>query len=152
MTVDVLTETVIDRPVREVASFAADPLNATKWYKNIKSSRLLTPPPVRVGSQVVFVAQFLGRRLEYTYELTEYVPGKVLRMRTSEGPFAMETTYTWEAATPDSTRMTLRNRGEPQGFSKIMAPMMSSAMRRANTKDLQRLKTLLEAGTVAVTA
>jgi hypothetical protein len=41
--------------------------------------------------------------------------------------------------------MTLRNAGRPAGFGKIAAPVMARAMRRANTKDLRRLKTILEA-------
>ena len=69
-------------------------------------------------------------------------------MRTAQGPFPMETTYTWSSIPPDATRMTLRNRGEPSGFSKVAAPMMAGMMRKANTKDLGRLKSILEgAGT-----
>jgi hypothetical protein len=56
----------------------------------------------------------------------------------------METTYTWEAAEDAATRMTLRNRGEPAGFSRLIAPFMSAAVRRATRKDLSRLKSLLE--------
>jgi hypothetical protein len=56
----------------------------------------------------------------------------------------METTYAWTTAGENETRMTLRNRGEPSGFSKLFAPFMASAMRRANRKDLAQLKALLE--------
>jgi hypothetical protein len=97
-----------------------------------------------VGSQVTFVARFLGRRLAYTYELLELVPGSRLVMSTSEGPFPMETTYTWADAPSGGTRMSLRNRGEPSGFSKVVTPVLEQAMRRANTKDLARLKQILE--------
>jgi uncharacterized membrane protein len=142
--VDVVTEIVIERPRERVAAYAADPSNAPEWYVNIKSVEWKTPPPFRVGSQLAFVAHFLGRRLAYTYEIVDLVPNERLVMRTAEGPFPMETTYAWDAAGESTTRMTLRNRGEPSGFSKLAAPLMAVAMRRANRKDLARLKMVLE--------
>ena len=143
--VDVTTETVIDRPVADVAAYASDPSNAPRWYANIESVEWQTDPPPRVGSAMTFVARFLGRRLEYTYEIAELVPGERLVMRTQQGPFPMETTYTFEAR-GTSTRMTLRNRGEPSGFAKVTKPLMVAAMRRATAKDLARLTALLESG------
>ncbi len=146
MAVDVVTEITIGRPIGVVAHYAADPSNAPQWYVNIDSVEWKSPPMVRVGSRVAFVARFLGRRLAYTYELVDVVDGERLVMRTTEGPFAMETTYTWSAVEPGATRMTLRNRGEPAGFSRMAAPFMARAMRHANRKDLRRLKAQLEAG------
>jgi hypothetical protein len=144
MPVDVLTSTVIERPLEEVASYAENPDHAPEWYANIESVEWKTPPPLTVGSKLAFVARFLGRRLAYTYEIVDLVPRERLVMRTAEGPFPMETTYTWTVAGDTSTRMTLRNRGEPSGFGKLAAPFMSAAMRRATTKDLARLKAILE--------
>jgi hypothetical protein len=145
MAVDVVTEIVIDRPRAEVAAYAGDPSNAPSWYVNIKSVEWETPPPLAVGSRMAFVAQFLGRRLAYTYEVADLVAGERLVMRTAQGPFPMETTYTWETVSEAATRMTLRNSGEPSGFSKLAAPFMASAMRKANRKDLEQLKAVLEA-------
>lgn len=143
MAVDVQVERVIRRPAAEVAAYAGDPTNAPEWYVNIRSVAWRTDPPVRVGSQMDFVAQFLGRRIAYTYEVVELVPGERLVMRTAQGPFPMETTYTWSSV-PDGTLMTLRNTGEPSGFSRFAAPVMEKAMRRATTKDLARLAEVLE--------
>ena len=144
MPVDVSTEIVIDRPLNEVAAFVADPTNAPRWYANIKSVEWKSAPPLAVGSRVAFVAQFLGRRLAYTYEIVDLIASDRLVMRTAEGPFPMETSYRWEAVDAFRTKMTLRNRGQPAGFSKLVAPFMAAAMRKANQKDLAALKTLLE--------
>jgi uncharacterized protein YndB with AHSA1/START domain len=144
MAVDVVTEVEIDRPRSQVFAYASDPDTVTAWYENIEAVEWKSPKPLAVGSRIAFVARFLGRRLAYTYEVRELVPGERLVMSTADGPFAMETTYAWEDAGEERTRMTLRNRGGPSGFSGVVAPVMARAMRRANRKDLARLKKLLE--------
>jgi uncharacterized protein YndB with AHSA1/START domain len=152
MTVDVQATTVIDRPRDEVAAYAANPDNVPAWYVNIKSMEWQTRPPIAVGSRVAFVAHFLGRRMAYTYEVVEHAPGQRLVMRTSEGPFPMETTYTWRTTAEGQTEMTLRNRGTPSGFSRLVAPFMRGAIRRANEKDLALLKRRLETDATAAPA
>jgi uncharacterized protein YndB with AHSA1/START domain len=144
MSVDVETELMIDRDRADVAAYATDPDRAPEWYANIESAELETARPVAVGSRMRFVARFLGRRLAYTYRVEEFVPNERLVMRTDEGPFPMETTYTWTDAGTGATRMTLRNRGEPAGFAKVGSPLMEAAIRRANRKDLRELKRILE--------
>jgi hypothetical protein len=144
VSVDVVTEIEIARPRVEVAAFACDPDNATRWYENIDSVVWRTPRPLAVGTELEFVARFLGRTLAYTYEVREHDPGERFVMRTAHGPFPMETTYAFEDA-GQGTRMRLRNRGEPAGFARVGAPLMERTMRRANRADLRRLKGLLEA-------
>jgi uncharacterized protein YndB with AHSA1/START domain len=144
MAIDVVTEIEIDRPRDGVAAYAANPDNAPEWYGNIKSISWETDKRVGVGARMAFVAHFLGRRLAYTYEIREFVAGEKLVMSTDQGPFPMETTYTWESTPSGGTRMTLRNRGEPAGFSKVGAPVMAAAVRRSTRRNLRCLKTLLE--------
>jgi hypothetical protein len=91
-----------------------------------------------------FVARFLGRRLEYTYRVVELEPGRRLVMRTEQGPFPRETTYLWEPIGDELTRMSLRNRGEPSGFSTVASAVMAPAVRRANRADLAALKRIVE--------
>jgi len=143
VSVDVTVEAVIARPVDEVFAYAADPTNAPTWYANIASVTWRTDPPVREGSELGFVAHFLGRRMAYTYRVTELVPGERLVMTTERGPFPMQTTYTFESV-EGGTRMTLRNTGRPSGFARVGAALMEKTMRRATTKDLAQLKAILE--------
>ena len=142
--VDILTDIIIEKAIEEVADYAANPDNAPEWYVNIKSAEWKTPKPLEVGSQVAFVARFLGRELAYTYEIVEFIPRQKLVMRTTEGPFPMETTYTWTVISESKTKMTLRNAGKPKGFSKLFAPSMAKMMKRANTKDLRNIKRIIE--------
>lgn len=144
--VNVLTEILIYKPLDTVAKFASNPENAPKWYVNIKSAQRLpegTTEPLQEGALAVFRAEFLGKSLSYTYKFVELTPTKLV-MRTEQGPFPMETTYEWIKVNDSTTRMTLRNAGNPAGFSRLIAPFLSMAMRRANQKDLIKLKNILE--------
>lgn len=144
MPVDVTTEVEIGRPAADVYRFAADPMTAPDWYDNIERAEWRSAPALAVGSRASFTARFLGRRLEYVYEIVDLVPNERLVMRTADGPFPMETTYEWHRVEERLTRMKLRNRGEPSGFSMLLSPLMAPAMRRANRNDLAKLKGLLE--------
>jgi Polyketide cyclase / dehydrase and lipid transport len=142
--VEVETSIDIECPRTVVAAYVSNPDNATHWYVNIQSVDWKTPRPAVVGTRVAFVAHFLGRRIAYTYEVRDVVPDVRFVMSTTEGPFPMQTTYTWRDGLAGGTTMTLRNEGDPAGFGKVAAPVMAVAMRRANQKDLARLKDILE--------
>ncbi len=142
--VNVITEILIKAPIDTVAGFVANPDNAPKWYVNIKSVEWKTEKPLTTGSKIAFTAHFLGRKLSYIYEIVEFNANQNLVMKTAQGPFPMQTTYSWTKLDSNTTKMTLRNNGYPSGFSKLLAPLMRSAMKRANQKDLIKLKSILE--------
>ena len=142
--VDITTEIIIKKPIHLVADYAANPDNAPEWYVNIRSAEWKTSKPLSVGSRVAFVADFLGKKLVYTYEVVEFIPLQKLLMQTAEGPFPMQTTYIWKAIDDTTTQMTLRNRGNPTGFSRLFAPFMAAMMRKANVKDLNNIKRIIE--------
>jgi uncharacterized membrane protein len=144
MPVDISTEIVIDRPRAEVAAFAADPDNAASWYEHIKRVVWRSRKPLAVGTRVAFLAESLGRQVEFDYEVTALVPGEQLVMRTAEGRFPMETTYAWRDEPGGGTRMSLQSRGEARGLGRVGVPFLKRAMRRSSEKDLERLKHLLE--------
>ncbi len=154
MAIDVETAVEIDRPRSVVAAYAADPDNAPAWHANVERVEWKAKRKrLGIGSHFVFVGALVGRRLTYTYAVTEFVAHERLVMRTDDGPFAVETTYAWQDTPDGGTRMTLRTRGEPSGLgSRLTAPLMASALRRTNGNDLARLKELLEMRTVVPTS
>ena len=143
-TVDVEVHTTIARPRSEVAAYCSDPDNATAWYANIKAVQWETAKPLALGSRFRFTSGFLGRTLEYTYEVVELIPAERFVMRSDGSPFPMETTYSWEDAEDGGTWMTVRNRGEPTAFVGLATPILATAIRRATSKDLARLRSILE--------
>jgi uncharacterized membrane protein len=143
-TVDVTTQIEISLPRDEVFAYVSDPDNAPEWYVNIKSVEWQSPKPLALGSKIAFVAQFLGRRMAYTFEIADLVPGDRLVMRSFTGPFPMETSYKWESIGANRTRMSLRNRGGPRGIGRVFGPWIARSMEKANRKDLETLKALLE--------
>lgn len=142
--IDVSTEIEIARPRAEVASYAVDPDHAPEWTSDVTSVKWRTPPPLEVGSRLGFRGRLMGSALEYTYEVRELRPGVRFVMSTDEGPFPMQTTYEFSDAPGGGTIMTLRNRGQPAGFSKLSAPLVARAVARSGRKDLRRLKAILE--------
>lgn len=142
--VDVKTDIIIQCPIKKVSDYASNPENAPEWYVNIKSAEWQTEKHLGIGSRIAFKADFLGKHLAYVYEIVYLEPGEKLVMKTADGPFPMETTYTWEALNENETKMTLRNRGIPTGFSKIMTPLLSFMMKTANKNDLKKIKIILE--------
>ena len=144
MAIDVRVDTLIRRPPAEVARYAMAPENEPVWISGITHSKLLTDPPVRVGTQVERVAGFLGKRIEYVLGVVEHEPARRIVMETVRGPFPMRVTYAFEDEGGD-TRARLRVQGETGGFySRLADPLMGGQVRRSLTKDLTNLKRLTE--------
>lgn len=144
MSVDVASEILIERPPGIVSAYVADPANAPSWHDHIKSAGWAKDATPHPGSRIAIVAEFLGRKLDFVYEIVEFTPGEKLVMHSVEGPFPMHTVYAWEETREGHTRMTMRNHGEPSGVSKLMAPMIATALRSTGEKDLAKLKAILE--------
>lgn len=143
-TVDVEVHTTIGRPRPQVAAYSCDPDNVTAWHANIEAVQWETNRPLVIGSRFRFTSRFLGRRLTYTCEVVELLPSERFVMRSDQSPFRMETTYSFQDTDDGATWMTLRNRGEPTAYAGLTPPILATAIRRAATNDLARLKSLLE--------
>ena len=147
--IDVSTEIEIARPRGEVAAYAADPDYVTAWYANIESVEWQTPRPAVVGSRLAFVARFLGRRLAYTYEVREVVADERFVMSTERRPVPDADDLRVGRRRPRRDTDDAAKPRRARGLPRLFAPLMATAVRRANRKDLARLKELLEGGAPA---
>jgi len=135
---DVLTNIEIDRPRSEVSDYVSDPENATEWSQNISKAEWRSPKPLSAGSEFAFEATFMDETSEYTYQVTEYVPGEALVMSSTSGPVPMETSYRFSDTPAGGTKVELR--------SLAPDPDVASALEIDNRQDLARLKSILEDG------
>jgi uncharacterized membrane protein len=143
VTIDVTAQVEIARPRPEVAAYMTDPANDPAWIGGVREVRLVTPPPVAVGSRVARVASFLGRRVEYVNEIVELDPGRVLDMRSVKAPFPMRVTYSFDDG-GGATIVRNRVRGDPGGFFALFGPLLAPLVRRSVQGDLERLRAVLE--------
>jgi uncharacterized membrane protein len=143
MAVDVTANGSIDRPQDQVAAYLRDPANDPDWIGGIRSARLLTPGPVKVGSQVERVAGFLGRRIQYVNEITELTADR-LAMRSVDSPFPMRVTYGHRDGGNGTAEVSVRVEGDAGRFYALAAPLLGLAVRRSITRDLRNLKQILE--------
>jgi uncharacterized membrane protein len=141
--IDTTAVIAVARPRAEVAAYLRDPGNDPGWIGGVRSARLVTAPPVGVGSRVERVASFLGRRIEYVNEITE-LTGTRLAMRSVRSPFPMRVTYGFEDAGDAATEVSVRVEGDAGHLFRLAGPLLSPLVHRSVQRDLRTLKRLLE--------
>jgi uncharacterized protein YndB with AHSA1/START domain len=144
MSVDVTVEQRIERPREEVARFAMDPSNDTRWILALDSARKLTEGEVGVGTRVERVASFLGKRMEYVNEIVEYDPPARLAMRSVKAPFPLSVEYEFDDSGGSATLARIHTAGEGGGFYSLASPALARMVKRGVARDLEQLKRLME--------
>lgn len=139
MALDVLVKSTINRPSDIVAAYAFEPANDPVWIGGIYEANLLTGKPVGLGTRVQRLAKFMGRTIDYILEVTEFIPGRLMVMKSVKSPFPMKVTYRFDEAGFGKTNAQLRVEGSSQGFYKIADFFMAPMVRMNLKKDLQRL-------------
>lgn len=140
-----VTETV-NRPIDEVYAYLADPRNELQWQSSARDREVEGGGTIAKGSRIKATEQFIGRKLEFLYEVTEHDPDRILAMRTLSGPFEAELRYTLQAA-DEGTLIELDAEGA-QGlggvFGKLAEPVVTRIFKRETQHDLGKLKEILE--------
>lgn len=140
MALDVLVKTEIDRPRKEVATFAFEPDNDPLWIGGIKEAHLLTKRPVGLGTKVQRLAKFMGKTIDYVLEVIAFEEERLMVMKSVKSPFPMKVTYRFDDLENNKTLAQVRVEGSSKGFYKIADFLMAPMVRRNLKQDLERLK------------
>lgn len=138
--------TVIRRPIADVFAFAADPSKDPLWAAVVAQASQVSDGPLGIGTRFEQVLRLLGRRLEITFEVTEYEPDRRLHIGRFSGRLRSAVGRRTFEAVPDGTRVTFAGEGGSGLFLNVVEPLVSAAARRAVRRDLASLKALLEGG------
>jgi uncharacterized membrane protein len=131
----------IERPAAEVFAFLADFENNPKWQGGMRACRWTSEGPIAVGSTYVQEASFLGRRIETSFRVTEYEPGRSISIESTKSTFPIQVTRSVEPISAGRCRVSAHVRGQPKGIVKLLSGLAKSMI----AKDYQALKRLLEA-------
>ena len=135
---------VINRPVEEVYAYTSNPENNSQWQSNCLGAVITSEGPTGVGTTFSDGAKFLGRRIESTFEITEYDPNRKVWFKTTSGPIPAKAGYTYESV-EGGTKVTFGCEAEPGGLFKLAKPIIVREIKREWETSLANLKDLLEA-------
>ena len=141
--IKVEASTVIQKPVGEVFAYTDDPANNKNWQEGLVESKVTSPGPMGVGTQLTDVRKFLGRDMDSKLEVTAYEPNKRVVVKTISGPIKFEITTIYEPA-EGGTKITLMGEGEPGGLFKLAEGAVKKQFESQLQGDLGRLKKVME--------
>jgi uncharacterized protein YndB with AHSA1/START domain len=140
---------VIKRPIEEVFAYVANPENAEQWAGPVTESKQTSEGPVGVGTTSTRVTEFLGRKSENTYEVTEYEPNRKFAEKTTSGSLQSTELITFESV-DGGTKVTVAGEVEASGFIKMAEPLFARMAKRQLETDISNLKDILEAQAEAI--
>jgi carbon monoxide dehydrogenase subunit G len=137
--------TLIDKPVKEVFAFVADPNNMSKWNSAVVSLQQITPGAVGVGTKFKSTGEMMGRRIEGEMQVTAYEPDTRCGYQVNAGPMQVNLNITFKTV-GTGTKISLNAQGNPAGLFKLAEPVMAGRVKSLMEENLARLKSVLEKG------
>ena len=142
--IEVVETIQVDRPPDEVFGFWADWTNNPTWQNGMRSCTWTSEPPLQLGSTYDQQASFLGRPIVSSFEVVEYEPGAMIRIRTTAGTMPLDITRRVSPGPNGGSTLTATIRGNPGGPMRLLNPLTRRMVARNVHRDYQRLKELLE--------
>lgn len=135
--------TLIDRPVKDVFAFVANPNNMSKWNSAVLSLQQITPGEVGVGTKFKSTGEMMGRRIEGEMQVTAYEPDTKCGFQVNAGPMQVNMTMTFKTV-GTGTKISLNAQGNPAGFFKLAEGVMAGRVKSMMEENLAHLKKQLE--------
>jgi carbon monoxide dehydrogenase subunit G len=137
--------TLVDKPVKDVFAFVANPNNMSKWNSAVVSLEQITPGEVGVGTKFKTTGEMMGRRIEGEMQVIAYEPDTKCGFQVNAGPMQVNITLSFKTV-GTGTKISLNAQGNPAGFFKIAEGMMAGRVKTMMEENLVRLKSQLEKG------
>lgn len=137
---------VIARPAGEVFDFLMKAENLPRWDSSMLECVQVGGEVVTVGTRYRGASNILGRRIEWTTEVTQFVPGVRAVSQSVEGPLTFTVSYD-VSASPAGTTLRYRLAAESGlggAFGRAMEPIIERAQTKVVRANLGALASLLE--------
>jgi uncharacterized membrane protein len=137
--------TDIKKPLGDVFGYVADVGNYPRWMAHVVEVLQDTPGAPQESERFIVAIKSVGRRFETPYERTAYEAGRGYTDQAVGGPVPDQQWHATFREVPGGTRLTRTVDAHPAGLLKLLEPVQKRAAERQLRKDLQTLKSLLEA-------
>ena len=135
--------TLIYRPVRQVFDFMSTPENDFQWQDGTLASARISEGASEIGTSFRSIGHLMGRRVQSTFEVTEYEPNRKYGFKSLSGPLQSYTSYTFEIDR-GSTRIDISTQVNAINFFQVDQGVLGKRMKEQLKENLAVLKDLLE--------
>jgi len=135
---------LIYRPVKEIFEFITASENDFQWQYGTLASGQISEGAARVGAFFRSIGHFMGRRMESTFEVTEYEPARKYGFKSLAGPMHSQTLYTFEV-TGGGTKVNVSTQASAVHLIQAPEGILEKQMKKQLKDNLAMLKNILEA-------
>ncbi len=142
--IDLSASTTIYRPIKQVFDFISSSENDFQWQYGTLASAQVSEGAAKVGTFFRSIGHLMGRRMQSTFEITEYEVNTKYGFRSLSGPLHSHTVYTLESAS-GSTRINVCTHASASDPKQVHENALGKLMKKQLRENLAMLKTILEA-------
>lgn len=143
--IQIISNTQIYRPINRVFDFISTPENDFQWQYGTLVSTCLEGSLSGLGARFQSTGQFMGQRIQRTFEVTEYEPNHQYGFKSLSGPLLSFTSYTLDIV-KGYTQVKLSIQANIINMLDFNEKVLEKKLKRQFKDDLSMLKNILEVG------